>query len=123
MTAQEPTRGRRSRRNRSEGPQEPLRKVDYHNLRNPFPQMKVFSDDQIGDMHESALKILEDMGMRVLLPEAREIYAKGGAKVDGEMVWIGRDMVEAAIASAPKAIRGMGGAGRGRVVILSLIHI
>ncbi len=104
MIIQDPSRARRGRRNRGEGPAEPLRKVDYHNLRNPFPVMSIFSDDQAMDMHNGALKILEDMGMRVLLPQAREIFARGGARVEEEMVWIGRDMVEAAIASAPKSV-------------------
>jgi len=103
MTAQDSTR-RRRKRTRGEASTEPLRKVDYHNLRNPFPMMNVFSDDQAMDMHNSALQILEEMGMRVLLPEARAIFAKGGARVKDEMVWIGRDIVEAAIASAPKSI-------------------
>ena len=66
--------------------------------------MDVFSADEAENMHQSALSILEGMGMRVLLSEAREIFAKAGAKVDGETVYIGRDLVEAALNSAPKSI-------------------
>lgn len=95
------------------------RKVDYRNLRNPFPPMEVFSADQIASMHETALRTLEELGMRVLLPEAVEIYRKGGARVNGDMVHIGRDMVEAAIASAPRSITGRAGA-RDRDVLLEL---
>mgnify|MGYP003665494521 FL=1 len=80
-----------------------VRDVNYRQLRNPFPPMEVFSADEIASMHETALRSLEELGMKVLLPEARAIYAKGGARVDGEMVYIGRDMVEAALASAPKS--------------------
>ncbi|MEM8823262.1 MAG: trimethylamine methyltransferase family protein [Pseudomonadota bacterium] len=79
------------------------RKVDYHNLRNPFPAVPVFTDDRIAAMHQSALTVLEDLGMKVLLPDARDIYAGGGALVDGETVRIGRDMVEAALSTAPKS--------------------
>jgi len=65
--------------------------------------MDVFSTDEIANMHDTALRTLEELGMKVLLPEARSVFAKAGARVDGEMVFIGRDLVAAAIASAPKA--------------------
>ena len=90
-----------TRRGRDKAPV--VRDVNYRQLRNPFPPMEVFSADEIASMHETALRSLEELGMKVLLPEARATYAKGGARVDGEMVYIGRDMVEAALASAPKS--------------------
>lgn len=96
-----------------------VRDVNYRQLRNPFPPMEVFSKDEITSMHETALRTLEELGMRVLLPEARAIYAKGGARVDGEMVYIGRDMVEAAIASAPKSIVCRAGASH-RDILMEL---
>jgi glycine cleavage system aminomethyltransferase T len=93
------------------------RDVNYRQLRNPFPVMSVFSDDEAANMHETALRMLEELGMRVLLPEARDIFAAGGARVtDDDMVHIGRDMVEAALATAPKSIHCRAGArasGRG----------
>ena len=53
----------------------PCREVNYRQLRNPFPQMEVFPADQIADMHETALRTLEELGVKVLLPEARRIFA------------------------------------------------
>ncbi len=101
---------RRRRRGRSEATgAAPLRQIDYHNLRNPFPPMEVFSSDEAAAMHETALRTLEELGMKVLLPEAVEVFRKGGATVRGDMVYIGRDMVEAALASAPKSITGRAG--------------
>ncbi|MEO0390945.1 MAG: trimethylamine methyltransferase family protein, partial [Pseudomonadota bacterium] len=95
------------------------RQVNYRNLRNPFPAMNVFSADEAEAMHQTSLRTLQELGMRVLLPEARAIYAQGGARVDGEMVYIGRDMVEAALATAPKSITCRAGA-RDRDVLLEL---
>lgn len=97
-----------ARRGRDKSPV--VRDVNYRQLRNPFPPMEVFSKDEIASMHETALRTLEELGMKVLLPEARAIYAKGGARVEGEMVYIGRDMVEAALASAPKSFACHAGA-------------
>ncbi|WP_146343825.1 trimethylamine methyltransferase family protein [Falsiphaeobacter marinintestinus] len=98
---------------------EPKRVVDYRNLRNPFPQMPVFSDDRIAAIHEAALSVLEDLGVKVLLPEARKVFRQGGAIVDDatEMVHIGREMVEAALATAPKSIPCLAGA-RHRDIVL-----
>lgn len=93
---------RKGRRARSAGPAS-HRTVNYRQLRNPFPPMDVFSGDEIAHMHETALRTLEDLGMKVLLPEARTIFAKAGARVEDEMVFIDRDLVTAAIASAPKS--------------------
>ena len=53
-------------------------------------------------MHEAALTLLEDQGIRVLLREARDLYANAGAKVDDDqMVTIGRDIIAQAIDIAP----------------------
>ncbi|WP_282610656.1 trimethylamine methyltransferase family protein [Pelagibius sp. Alg239-R121] len=95
-------RGRR--RSRSAAPRA-QRVTDYHNLRNPFPPMAVFSDDRIEAIHDAALKLLQELGIKVLLPEARDLFRAGGASVDetSEMVCIGREMIEAALESAPKS--------------------
>ncbi len=79
----------------------------FTHLRNPFTPQAGFSDDEIAAMHETALRVLEELGMRVLLDEARQIYREGGAIVDEQtqMVRIGRDMVAAALATAPRSIR------------------
>jgi len=88
---------------------ESQRKVDYHNLRNPFPPTDVFSADEIAAMHETSLKTLQELGIRVLLPEAIELYRKAGAHVKGDMVYIGSDMIDAALSTAPKSITARAG--------------
>ncbi|WP_367647168.1 trimethylamine methyltransferase family protein [Ruegeria arenilitoris] len=99
-------RDRRRRGRGAESAPATHRDVNYRQLRNPFPVMEVFPADQIADMHETALRTLEELGVKVLLPEARRLFAAAGARVDedSEMVFIGRDLVEAAVASAPKSI-------------------
>ena len=101
---------RRSKTRRTGGTPASLRSPNYRQLRNPFPVMSVFSDDEAANMHETALRTLEELGMKVLLPEARRIYAAAGARVDGEMVFIGREIVEAALVTAPKSIACHAGA-------------
>lgn len=104
--------GRRSGRRRGggAGPAQSDRQPNYRHLRNPFPIMSVFSHDEAVNMHETALRMLEELGMKVLLPEARRIYASAGARVEDDMVFIGREIVAAALATAPRSIRCRAGA-------------
>src|SRR5262245_26950229 len=81
------------------------RQVNYRHLRNPFPPVAAFTEDRIVAIHDTALRVLEELGMKVLLPEARLIFRAGGAIVDEEnqIVRIGREIVHAALASAPRS--------------------
>jgi trimethylamine--corrinoid protein Co-methyltransferase len=96
--------GRRGQR--ATAAEAPARQPNYSQLKNPFPPMRAFSDDHIAAMHEAALNIIETHGIKVLLPQARDLFRKGGARVDDdtEMVFLGRDIVESALGSAPKSI-------------------
>src|SRR5204863_9555358 len=58
------------------------RSTRYRNLANPFAPVRVFSDDQVENMHLAALGILERQGMRVLSPRGRAVLAGAGAPVD-----------------------------------------
>lgn len=99
--ATDETSGRRRRRGR-EIAAPTGRKPDYRQLRHPFPPQRMFSDDEIGAIHDTALRVLEELGMKVLLPEARALYASAGARIDEDTVFLGREIVEAALASAPR---------------------
>src|SRR5256885_17025309 len=57
------------------------RSTRYRNLVNPFEPVRIFSDDQVENMHLAALGILERQGMRVLSPRGRAVLAGGGASV------------------------------------------
>ena len=98
-------RSRRSGR-RGSGSEAPSRNVSYGRLTNPYPPQSLYSDDQIERLHQAALEVLADPGIRVLLPRAREAYRKAGCIVDDDsmMVRIGADVVAAAIKSAPDSI-------------------
>ena len=72
------SRGRRRGRSAvAEAANTTKRDVNYRSLRNPFPPMNVFSADEIANMHDTALRTLEELGLKVLHAEARAIYAEG----------------------------------------------
>jgi trimethylamine--corrinoid protein Co-methyltransferase len=89
------------------------RTSDYRHIRNGFLPQPVFSSDEVEAIHETALRVLETLGIKVLLPEAQQLFAAAGALVDADMqmVRIGRDIVEAALASAPRSIHARAGQG------------
>lgn len=82
-------------------------RAGYGHLRHRLGPQEGFSVDEIAAMHETALRVLENLGIRILLDEARAIFRASGALCDddSQMVRIGRDIVAAALASAPRSIR------------------
>ena len=79
----------------------------YRQLEHPFAPQALWSEDRVEAVHASALRVLKELGIRTLLPEAREIFRKAGARVDEDsmFVWLDKDMVQAAIDAAPKSYR------------------
>src|ERR1700739_4997492 len=78
----------------------------YRNLVNPFEPTRIFSDDQIENIHLTALGMLERQGMRVLSPRGRAALAAGGARVDEstQMVYIEPGMVAKALQTVPAEV-------------------
>ena len=50
----------------------------------PFPPLDLLSADQIESIHETSLQVLREIGMEVMLPEARDRLRAAGAEVTGE---------------------------------------
>ncbi len=100
-------RGGRGRPRSPAGDSAPARSDAYRQLRHPFAPQRVFSDDAVANVHGMALRVLEDLGIKILHPEARDIFAAHGALVDtsDQMVRIGGDLVAAALETAPRSFR------------------
>lgn len=62
---------------------------------------EIVSSDQVEALHHASLRILRDIGMKVLDPDTRTVYARAGATIDGEMVRFDPAMVEELIITAP----------------------
>ena len=97
---------RTGRRARQQPSTDTPRSDSYRQLRHPFDPQRVFSDDAVAQMHDLALRTLSELGIKVLLPEACALFRQGGALIDADsqMVRIGAEMVEAALATAPRTI-------------------
>src|SRR5690606_2173575 len=84
-----------------------LRATDYTHLANPFAPQPLWPEERVARLHEAALEVLRDLGLRILLPEAREILAAAGARVQEDMVFIGLEIVAEALRTAPRSWRLM----------------
>jgi trimethylamine--corrinoid protein Co-methyltransferase len=107
-----PVRRRQGRRRGGEdaGLSSP-RALKYRHLVNPLIRQPALSQDRIEALHETALKVIEQLGIRVLNAEAREIYRAAGAEVDetSRMVKIDRALVDQALKAAPQLFHMPGG--------------
>ena len=110
LATESPRRQRGGRRGRRGDAATELKAVGpspLRHIRNPYPPFAIFSEDEIEAIHRTSLQILEEIGIKALLPEAREIYRRAGAEVDeGEQrVRLDGALVEQTIASIPSRVR------------------
>ena len=72
-------------------------------MRNPYAPMEVLSADQIEAIHQTSLRILENLGIEVMSPRAIAVLAGAGAEVDSaaHTVRLDRGLVESALKRAP----------------------
>jgi len=97
-------RGRRRGRDRAaSGPSSRLPE------QRPFAQPRLLhaptelvSADQIEQLHVASLRILSEIGMRVLDPETRAFFTEAGAALDGDMIRLDPELVESVITTAPE---------------------
>jgi trimethylamine--corrinoid protein Co-methyltransferase len=68
-----------------------------------FEPTRFISDDELEAIHLASLEVLQEIGIDMMLPQARDLFARAGASVDGERVRIPSQVIESAIASAPAA--------------------
>lgn len=75
----------------------------YLNLVNRLARTELLEPEALEDIHQTSLTVLEEIGMDVMLPEARERMRAAGADVtEGtERVRFDRGLIEEMIASAP----------------------
>jgi trimethylamine---corrinoid protein Co-methyltransferase len=70
-------------------------------------RIQLMSEDEKGLVHRAALEILEETGMVIMEPEALDLLAQAGARVDFEQqrVRFPAQLVEQALRAAPKEVR------------------
>ena len=96
------TQRRRGRRGgRSREAKVPLHQAPFAAVRRPFAPTEIVDGDQLEKIHDTSLEILRDIGLDVLEPAARQIFANAGCSVEDERVRFDPDMVIEAVGHSP----------------------
>lgn len=71
--------------------------------RNPYPPMRLLSDDQVEAIHQASLRILSELGIELMSAEARDLFSAAGALVDEttQIVRLDPALIESLISTAP----------------------
>lgn len=85
------------------------RKVGALPKQRPFSQVprkyaatEILSADQVEAIHQAALRVLSETGMKILEPRARQLFASAGAKIEGEMARLDPAMVTERLRTVPR---------------------
>ncbi len=70
---------------------------------NSIARFERWTDEQKQAVHDTAVRILSQIGTKVLHEEARELLRSAGAQVDDEIVRIPSELIEKALGSAPSS--------------------
>ncbi len=68
----------------------------------PFKPTDVATEEQLELIHDGSMRVLEQIGIDVLLPKAREMMVAAGATADGERVRFGRELISELISTVPE---------------------
>lgn len=90
--------GRNARRSRRTTE---LRQLPWRQVSNPYRPIEVLAEEQVEAIHTASLRILSEIGIDFLHPEAHSILAEGGAQIDGERVRFDPELVMESIATVP----------------------
>jgi trimethylamine---corrinoid protein Co-methyltransferase len=69
---------------------------------NKMPRYEILSPDAIAVLDRGWRRFVSEIGIQFAKPEAVELFAKAGQKVDGEVVYLDPDFVMAQVALAPR---------------------
>jgi len=95
----------RGRRRPARGPRstDQLHQRPFGRVSRPYSPIEVLSADHVEALHRTALKVLRDIGMRVLDGGARDRLRSAGATVEGETVRLDPDLVTERLGNVPRS--------------------
>lgn len=68
-------------------------------------RLEVIREEDYEEFHEGTLKILKETGVKFLHDEVLALFKKHGAKIDGNIVYFPRALVEKNLATVPSTFR------------------
>ncbi|GAI89021.1 unnamed protein product, partial [marine sediment metagenome] len=71
---------------------------------NETPQLGLFSEDAVSELHLATLELLEETGVEVTNQEALGLLRDGGSRIKGNRVTIPASLVEECLSNSPKRV-------------------
>ncbi len=94
---------RRGRR-RSSKPDGRIPQLPWRQVVNPHGTLSLLGPEGVQTIHDASIRVLEELGIELWSASARKLFADAGAIVDGETVRVGRDIIDAALTTAPSSV-------------------
>ena len=96
--------GRRRAMQRRGGPE--LQQLPWMGVTNPYTPLEVLEPDQLEAIHDASMRILEEIGIEFMSPQALDLLAGAGADVDHDsgVVRLDRGLVGELAAGAPESV-------------------
>ena len=93
----------RQRRRPGRGPRPAgaIAQAPFGQVPRPYAPIEVLSGDHVAAIHHAALRVLAEIGMRVLDARARRYYQSAGAEVRGEIVRFDPDLIAQCLSTVP----------------------
>jgi len=88
-------------RARSTATEPKIRQLPWRQVENPHGPLPILDEEGVETIHNASIRVLEELGIELWSEAARELFRDAGAIVEGEVVRVGRDVIEAALATAP----------------------
>ena len=70
---------------------------------NKLPRYEILSPDAVETLERGWKRIVSELGVEFLLPEAVELFAQAGMRTEGDNVWLDPDFVLEQVAKAPRS--------------------
>ncbi|TGQ17311.1 MULTISPECIES: trimethylamine methyltransferase family protein [unclassified Mesorhizobium] len=94
--------GRRSKLGRSGGG---IAQLPWQSVKNPYPPMQLLDEERMDQLHKTSMRILSELGIRVMSEKVMDLFAKAGAIVDRESntIRIDESIVADALRNVPSS--------------------
>jgi len=97
-------RGRR--RSGGKRSQSGIQQLPWRQVENPYSPLEPLTPEGIERIHETSMRVLEELGIEVMNAEARSLLAQAGAQIDeaSGLVRVDRGLIEQALATVPSRV-------------------
>lgn len=94
---------RETRRGRRGAAGAVIAQLPWERVANPYAPLEMLTPDQMQDLHDTSIRILKELGIKVMGENARDLMRRAGAKVDSDgVVRLDESIVGNALSTVPR---------------------